>query len=284
MNCLTNEKCEDESYICNLKSRTLIEVVMKTKDDFDETDIKFVKDLISDTIDKNNNKNNSKNKNNKIKINNGQLIKFILSIYLLSYTGKFCLTQNYNFYNAVKNRDKFRILKLITGSDKDRFPELHNNPKLDQNEFDQIKNIEIDECKTLLNVYNEANSEEDFYNMIPCKTLDKNTDLTLNTEGNITYSQIKDECRDKICIFDQKSQLNLNWLIPANVYLIDYREKQAEKYCFELLDLIQRLSEKNYKNPNTNNNFSDSVIESLLNKYQKEIKMYDRFLELTNLF
>ena len=48
------------------------------------------------------------------------------------------------------------------------------------------------------------------------------------------------------------------------------------------MKLIKRLAEENYANPKTGNLFSSTALRQLLSKYNKEIKMYQKYLELIN--
>lgn len=207
-------------------------------------------------------------------LTDSQFAKFVLQIYKLSNTGRYSLTYNKMFENMVNKNQSIKKLIRIAGTE-EAWPELYSNNYLDRDEKNSIEKMYRREYYAMLHTI--ENSESNDNNLLPCEINDQKT-ITLNEEG-IKYTTMYSQCYEKICITENKQTGKIVSLSDNNIPQIAYVGDKGKKFCLNLVDLIGRLARGNYINPNTNMEFSKTLISQLLSKYEKEIKMYKYFLK-----
>ena len=203
----------------------------------------------------------------------------ILRTYKLTNTGRFSLTFNTKLDIAIKNRDKDKIFKLVNVSGLDvSWPELYYNKNgLTKQEKDDILKISTKEYFAILNSIQTAFSTNDFKNILPC--VNKKDTIISSDEDGIYYNSLYFKCYKNICLYESEQIgkiVSTDNIIPSTAYINKYGEE--DKYCFNLMELIERFARGNYINPITNILFSDITISQIKSKFGREIKMYQQYL------
>lgn len=207
-----------------------------------------------------------------LNLTDSQFAKFVLQIYKLSNAGRYSLTYNKMFEDMVGNKQSIKKLIRIAGTE-EAWPELYSNNYLNREEKNSIEKMYRREYYAMLHTIENSDSYSD--NLLPCEINDQKT-VTLNDEG-IKYTTMYSECYEKICITENKQTGKIISLGNNDIPQVAYVGDKGKKFCINLVDLIERLAKGNYINPDTNMEFSKTLISQLLSKYEKEIKMYKYF-------
>ena len=213
-------------------------------------------------------------------ISNKKLTNIILHIYKLTNTGRFSLTFNTKLDIAIKNRDRDKIINLITiSSNEAAWPELYDNQELDNEEIENILSLTNKEYFAILNSIQTASSS-DFENILPCVT--KQDEIISYDKEGIYYNSLYSKCYKNICLYESEQIgkiISTSGIIPSVAYLTDFNKSgQNKKYCFKMMELIERFARNDYTNSKTGTRFSDRTISQVISKFGKEIKMYRRYL------
>ncbi len=248
----------------DLVQKEIIESSLKTHNNLSDEDRKYATNEIV-----------------KLNLNDRDLASFIAQIYKLSNAGRFSLTYNLDLDTHIKERVSERIKTLVGVAGKEKaWPELYNNPYLTDEETKTIQTMSNREYYVILNTIENAvvgNLKE----IIPC-TISKDDILSL-TDGGIKYTTIYSKCYDNVCISETRQSGKIistaQGDIPQIAYVADGTDKN-NKHCFKVMDLVKQLAKGNYINSNTNSMFSDLLLSQLLSKYEKEIKMYKRHIDI----
>ena len=251
--------------------KTILETAFGTHKDLSNADVNFVVDEIL-----------------KMELNNQQLTNVVLQVYQLSNTGRFSLTYNMDLNSHIKIKDTERINTLadVAGTNK-AWPELYNNHYLTDQDKKVIEEMANREYYAILNTL-ETGNDDNLNNILPCEM---STDNILSlTDSDIKYTTVYSKCYDNVCISEatQRGKI-INMVgsksdsdIPQVAYVADMNNGVGTKYCFKIMDIIERLAKGDYINPRTGTMFSEIALSQLLYKYDKEIKMYKKHLDILN--
>jgi len=215
----------------------------------------------------------------KMNLSEKDLANFILQVYLLTNTGRFSLIFNNNLDTDIKF--KIGIEKWVkTAGTKEAWPELYDNPYLTNDEIKIIEEMSNREYFAVLNTIETCKSCENTGNIeiFPCQT---KQDDSVYLNKDIVYTSIYEQCYENVCISESVQRGKIISLksdsdIPRVAYVGDGK---GTKNCFKVMELIEQLARGNYVNSKSNEMFSDLILGQLLSKYDKEIKMYKRFLQ-----
>ena len=252
-----------------LVKRSILDAVLKTHGNLSEDDRNFA---INEIID--------------AKLDDQDLAKFIHQIYKLSNTGRFSLTYNLDLDSHIKAKIPIRIKELIQVSgDEKAWPELYDNNYLTEIDINVIEKMSNREYYAILNTIQTASSSKDFENIIPCVTTQDDA-IYLEKDG-IYHTSIYSKCYNNVCLSESQQTgkiISLTSDIPQIAYVAEGSDTDTNTdigvYCFKIIDLIEQLSRGDYTNPNTGKIFSNRVLNQLLSKYDKEIKMYKKYLTI----
>lgn len=214
-------------------------------------------------------------------LTDNDLAKFITQTYKMLNTGRYSLFYNYKLDQYIKDRTPELLYNQIklTGSVK-AWPELYCNDLLNENEIDVIDEISKREFNVILYTIEESHEPSCKTDQIVLPTFNS-SQISQDSDG-IYYNSLYSKCYDKVCIVESKQKgkiVNLDSKIPEVAYVIDTDNTTKEiKFCFNLMNIIERLSKENYTNPKSNKPFSDRTKLQLLDKYQTEIKLYKKYL------
>ena len=271
---------------CKLAQRAILKAAVGTLKDLDLYDVNFVIHIVLS-----------------MNLDNKKLADFVLRVYQLSNTGRFSLTYNLDLVNHIKIRDSNRIKDLIkVCGDEKAWPELHKNYYLLSDEITIIQKMSNREYYAILNTLENAVIADDFENLLPCMkekvdtlflrapsvSLFSNASPPGMNKNRIIHSSLYSNCYNHVCISETVQQGKIisfsgNNEIPQVAYVADTSDQNSpKKYCFEVMKLVEQLAKGDYINPETNLMFSELTIQQLLQKYEKEIKMYKCHLELLN--
>lgn len=215
----------------------------------------------------------------KMNLSDKDLSNFVLQAYLLTNTGRFSLIFNNNLDTDIKFKIGIEKWVKMAGT-KEGWPELYDNPYLTNEETKIIEEMSNREYFAILNTLETCKSCENTgsIEIFPCKTTQ---DDSVYLNNNIVYTSIYEQCYENVCISESIQRGKIISLksgsdIPQVAYVGDGK---GTKFCFKVMELIEQLARGNYINPQNNEMFSDTVLNQLLSKYNKEIKMYKRFLQ-----
>ena len=216
----------------------------------------------------------------KMNLTNRDLASLVLQIYYLTNTGRFSLIFNANFDTFVELKDSSKLRKLVeTTGNKESWPELYDNSSLTSEEINVINEMSNREYFAILNTIETTDScDINLKKIFPCQVTQ---DESIFLDKNIVATTIYSECYENVCISEAVQRGKIISLrsgdeIPQVAYVGDGK---GTKYCFKVMELIEQLARGDYINSQTNEKFNDLILGQLLNKYQKEIKMYKRFLK-----
>jgi len=208
-----------------------------------------------------------------------ELARFCLQIYKLTNTGRFSFTYNEDLDYHIKHRVPNRIEKLVRGArSREAWPELYNNSLLTPKQIIIIEDMSNIEYQTILKGINSNK-------MLVRSCVDQGGEETISIDNDVYYNNIYTKCYDQICVAKAKQRGKIVSLanpdIPKVAYIFD-PSSSITKECFDLMTLISRFAGGNYLNPTTHQQFSAITISNIISKYDKEIKMYKKHLELMN--
>lgn len=244
------------------KSDSVLTSILKSHDKLNVNDIQYAISIISN-----------------MNLSDVELSRFCLQAYKLTNTGRFSLTYNEDLDYHIKNRVPSRIQKLVKGArSREAWPELYNNPLLTRKQVIIIDDMNNIEYQTVLKGINTNK-------MLVRSCVDQDTKETISVSDDVYYNNIYTKCYDQICVAEAKQRGKIvslsNPNIPKVAYISDPSSNMT-KECFDLMTLISRFANNNYLNPTSNQQFSATTIGNILSKYDKEIKMYKKHLELMN--
>lgn len=194
-----------------------------------------------------------------------------------SLCGRFALTFNELFYNAVVNRDIQNILI------KSPFPEAEDNSQLTDKQREFLKQSLQLEMLSINLVLDYVSKMEE----LPQTIL--RSDLYRNCFKEICISNIINEDKKHAnaeIISEEKISPFLS-LIPKTIFVstsVKIKENHSNQtptkytWCFGILELIAILATTKI-NPYTREYFDDDLLNRLTQTYDLEIKMYRRFLK-----
>jgi len=256
-----------------LVRKNILEAVLRTHTDLSNDDINYAVSLVL-----------------KLNLSNQELAAFVLQLYKLSMTGKFSLTYNLDLDTHIKTRVSTRIHKLVQVAGKPKaWPELFDNPYLSVDDIERMQKLSNREFYSVLNTIETAKCARDLDKpLIPCSS---DSVETINTNGGIYYNYLYSECYNNVCLHESEQKgkiISLNSSKSGNdsynvAYISDKVSMTEDKSCFDLMELVDRLARNNYTNPETDKPFNDRTLNLLLSRYQTEINMYKRHLEILSL-
>lgn len=251
-----------------LIQKNMVETSLKTHNNLTPEDRKYATEII-----------------NKIDLTNIELAKFILQIYKLTNIGRFSLTYNMDLDTHIKAKVPGRIRLLVkTAGKKTAWPELYDNNYLTSEEIEVIATMANREYYAILNTIENSNScggNGDLDSIISCRVTKDNI-LSLTLSEGINHVSIYSKCYDSVCISESGQtgkiiSLGKGGDIPQIAYVAD---GPSDRFCFLTIDLIKQLAKGDYINPKSGVLFSTTLLDQLLHKYEKEIKMYKKYIDI----
>lgn len=239
-----------------------------------------------------------------------RLSELAVHISKLTTTGKFTLIFNTELDSAIKNLfeeyplgdssydlDPDLVLRALIRSPEDRYwIEVNNNPNLSLNDIELIKKTRDQELLSMINAVSEAmnmnlldlNNETIMGNVCDNKVSSKSA----NPSAKSAHSNLYSKCSNDVCIrterksgdiFDMTSQqIPSTVIIPTPSNYLGEGHKITTSQCLDLMTLIWGLAMHPPINPMTGERFNEHVENSLIGRYNKEIRMYKRYLEFYN--
>ena len=150
---------------------------------------------------------------------------------------------------------------LATLSPAEKFPEIYDDPNIDERIINQLTSVINNKIFKLVN-----QMAVQFYKQ---EDQTRRSDELLRT----TYDyKIKTQQRLSACV-------NKDRVKDASPEEIIYYKENGEIYCFTVDELYERFLNNNYVNPETNNKFNDKFIQRFEELYNKKLTS-DGFLEI----
>ena len=207
----------------------------------------------------------------KFNLDDEKLTHIILHIYKLSNTGRFSIKYNEKLDKLIKDKEDLEEFLNTSIRLADFFPELYDNKLLSPKEFKSIESMKQKEYYAILNTLEQLKYNKSDITILPYKVEDK--------------PSIYSKCYKDICIYEnlELGTLPGNHIIPQKIYLADSSSGENKSYCFDVMEIVANFSNNNFDNPKTHKPFSGRARNQLLTKYNKEIKMYTRYLEYLEL-
>ena len=216
-----------------------------------------------------------------LETNDDIFTKFVLQIYKLSNTGRFSLTFNDDLDSHIKSGKYDRIpILIVTAGSKKAWPELYDNSNLNAEDVLAIEEMSNREYYAILNAIETSECQSTIDDILPCEIT---KDTKINVDNKITYNSLYGKCFDNVCLTEAEQKgkiISLNSEIPQVAYVADKYNEKYNKFCFPLMEIVERVAKGNYINPNTNVRFSDRTISQIHDKYRKELAMYRKYLEI----
>lgn len=197
-----------------------------------------------------------------LKLNNDQLATVLLMVCHGLNTGRFALSYNQDLDNALRLRDGNLVRKLFNGEN--YLVEIYDNPRLTDEERGVITAMVERELASLqaglVRAEQQLRSGNFKSKIAPCG----------DTEGACLYRQ----CYRKESPFMTSS-------LPETIYTVDKAPGAVTPtvYVFDYMELIRGLSMQPPTNPRTGVAFYDLALSLTLPRFEKEIKLYQRYLE-----
>ena len=226
-----------------------------------------------------------------VELSDKNLSIVLLHICKTTNTGRFSLIYNFNLDKAIINRDSqriFELIKLPSENIKKTWPEVYDNESLLSIEKDTIINIYNKELNAVINVVSRGKAISPPYNikfMTSCESLtESNGEIMKKYENDTTLYGI---CYRGVCIqestdnsvqfnTDEPEKLIETLMVPEKSESMEINIHIVR--CYDFLHLIHGLSMNPPVDPITTNSFSQITEKMLLTRYEKEIKMYKKFL------
>lgn len=186
-----------------------------------------------------------------------------------SRIGMFALSYNDQLDFAIKNKNNVLLQGLLLGP-RTMFIELYDNPFLspeDQRFVLQLVNREFDTVTLFLN------------------TLKENI-LQYTERYPNTFSCLNNECYNAVCLHDSTHNISAimsaHETIPSSVFTVDKPPTSNTPYvcCFNILELLDAVTNPNPINPRTNAPFSSYTLKLINQRFHKELSMYQRYKQL----
>ena len=203
----------------------------------------------------------------------------------LTNTGRFSLSFNYALDQAIKSRNGDRFIALATSPSQNIWLEVYDNAELTSDERKIILDMYNRELVVFLNILEQGSTEAGSL-VLPCDRIKECHPTDINNQGKTClYSNCyRDVClaESKVFQIPESGRLALpdqSDQIPGTVMVPDIREGFLRVvHCFDFITLIRSLSTVPIINPITEKPFSPEGLRLLLSRYEKEIKMYRRYL------
>lgn len=170
---------------------------------------------------------------------------------------------------------------------KERFPELYDNPYLSDDEKKEIQKIMDREYRTVKTLLGRLDDSVAGIPIIPLLVGDADIDEIINVEkkkdnGDIANTTLYTQCFSNICILDGDIQRAPN--TAKEFFMPDIVEGMMlpQTFCFEPVEIIRAIAEGDGKsaiNPKTGKKFSDTAFKMINRQYETEAKMYKRYKE-----
>lgn len=181
---------------------------------------------------------------------------------------KFALLYNTDLDRVIMSRDKKSLKKLMLSMSEDLFVELYNNPSLSQEDRESIERLVVKEYYAVKLALNSLREK-----LLDSENLEQ---LTLKCYNNVCIQDSKLLNYDKADVVFSKHECS-----PEKVYTVDKAAKgEPFIYCFDVLDLLEAITNKIPINPITNQRFSSYTIELINRRFRKEILLYKRYKQL----
>jgi len=188
--------------------------------------------------------------------------RFLLYTNKNTTIGRFCLSYNEYLDYAIKMKDTKIITNMITGIQENAFIELFDNKLLSEEEKSLVKKV-LNRELSIINATMEQ----------VCKNQDISSNIL--TETNSVYSEYYKNS------FLSEKFLHYSSRIPKKIYVKDKIENKKIPmiYMFDYFELIGSLSSDSNMNIQSEKPFNERVYNSLIQKFEKEIKLYKRYLK-----
>lgn len=200
----------------------------------------------------------------------------VLHMYKLTNTGRFCMLYNLDLDMHIKERKHKRVKSLATASTQTAFPELYTNSELSEEDIKTIQSISNKEYHAILQAIQAAITSS-----VPISVDILPRYNERDSGKNSLYSLYSQYYRD-ICVYESNytGKYCSSSDIPFHVYIIDNSEGEPKSYCLDVMHVISAFAKGNYKKNKCNHIFSDQSKKRLHAKYDKEIKLYRRYLAI----
>lgn len=174
---------------------------------------------------------------------------------------------------------------------RERFPELYDNPYLSEDEKKEIQRTMDREYRTVKTLLGRLDDSVAGIPILPLLSGDADIDELINVEkkdektGNIKNTTLYTQCFSQICILDGDIQRAPN--TAKEFFMPDVVEGMMlpQTFCFEPVEIIRAIAEGDGKsaiNPKTGGKFSDTAFKMINRQYETEAKMYKRYREIAS--
>lgn len=209
-----------------------------------------------------------------LRLGDEQLAPLLLMISKDTNTGRFALSFNHELDNALKIRDASILGRILNGQN--FLVELYDNEELTGEEQAVIERMLTRELAAITATLKQGEvllargqlGAEDL--LVPCADLER-VQVSVGDRQATLYSR----CYDQVCLKESVSQ------IPTVIYTVDQAPGDAapNTYCFDVMELIAGLAQDPPLNPTTRQPFSSLALSLLLPRFEKEVKLYRRYLK-----
>ena len=193
-------------------------------------------------------------------------------------SGRYSLSFRQRLIDIVDSGSKEDLVNLARESPEVLFPELYDNPLLDDAEYKIVQDMFTLEWNAMQTLLTRGEDLENFGKYFTfCQESKVEVSTPSGTEG--LYSQ----CFSDVCVFSRRGGNYIDEaqgrMPSANVYVPVHTSEGIDKYCFDQLQIVEMLARGENANPETGEPFSDNILGLLQSKFDKEVKMFRRFLE-----
>lgn len=204
-------------------------------------------------------------------------------------TGRFSLTYNFELDRAIVGRNDQRVIDLASVKADVAWPEVFDNSDLSDAERETIMRVHDKELNAVKNVIEQGKTMSPPYTvqfMTKCEpTIDKVID---KRNGIDTKTTLYGMCYKGVCIeesrhgevlfdLEQPEKLTETVMVPEKAASAEIGIHLVR--CYDFIHLLHGLSLDPPVDPTTGQKFSDITEKTLLSRYGKEIKMYQKFID-----
>ena len=201
--------------------------------------------------------------------------------------GKFALTYNEELDEIIRSKMNLLLQQILFGP-KEMFIEIYDNDYLteeDKSSLLRVLSREMVGAVKFLESIRSRSSDLDFPDDI-CNYQAIETNIS-RERGTANLTTISSKCYDEVCLEDsQMVNTDKVWATvakyespPTTVQTVDTPSSYSTPmiYCFELLDLLNAITEDPPINPQSQEPFSPMSLALIKRRFSKEIAMYRRY-------
>lgn len=217
------------------------------------------------------------------------LAMFMLHSCKSTNTGRFSLTYNFELDRAIVERNGQRVIDLASIDVDTAWPEVFDNPYLSEAERETIIRVHDKELNAVKNVVEQGKTMSPPYTVQFMTKCEPTVDRITDKKGGVdTETTVYGTCYKGVCIeesrhggvlfdLEQPEKLQETVMVPEKAASVEIGIHLVR--CYDFIHLIHGLSLVPPVDPTTGQKFSDATEKMLLQRYNKEIKMYQKFLD-----